>query len=47
LTGGAFLTHCVHCGAPLELRRPAALWGVLVVIGVGVLVLAAIPLLSR
>lgn len=48
LTGGEFLSSCVHCGAPLTSRRPAALWGVLVVLGAGVLVLAAaIPLLSR
>ncbi|HXG18552.1 MAG TPA: hypothetical protein VNN62_05695, partial [Methylomirabilota bacterium] len=47
LTGGEFLSTCVHCGAPLESRRPPALWGVLAVIGVGMLVLAAIPLLSR
>jgi uncharacterized membrane protein YhhN len=48
LTGGSFLSHCVHCGAPLELYRSAALWGVLAVLGAGVLALAAaIPLLSR
>jgi len=48
LTGGSFLSHCVRCGAPLELRRSMALWGVLAILGVGVLALAAaIPLLSR
>jgi hypothetical protein len=48
LTGGSFLSQCVHCGARLELRRPPALWGVLVILGVGVLALAAaIPLLNR
>lgn len=48
LTGGEFLSHCVHCNAPLELRRPVALWGLIAIIGAGVLVLAAaIPLLSR
>ncbi|HXG22415.1 MAG TPA: MFS transporter [Methylomirabilota bacterium] len=47
LTGGKFLSTCVHCGAPLESRRPPALWGVLAVIGAGMLVLAAIPLLGR
>jgi len=47
LTGGEFLSTCVHCGAPLESRRPPALWGVLAVIGAGMLVLAAIPLLGR
>ena len=48
LTGGEFLSRCVHCGAPLELHRPVVLWGVLVAIGAGVLALAAaIPLLSR
>ncbi|MBI3796447.1 MAG: hypothetical protein HY268_05685 [Deltaproteobacteria bacterium] len=48
LTGGSFLSHCVHCGASLDLRQPVALWGVLVILGVGVLALAAaIPLLNR
>ncbi|NOT55169.1 MAG: hypothetical protein HOP18_11225 [Deltaproteobacteria bacterium] len=48
LTGGSFLSHCVHCGATLELRRPTVLWGVLLVLGIGVLALAAaIPLLNR
>jgi hypothetical protein len=48
LTGGSFLSLCVHCGARLELRRPVALWGMLVIIGVGVLALAAgVTLLSR
>jgi len=48
LTGGSFLSHCVRCGALLELRRSMALWGVLAILGVGVLALAAaIPLLSR
>ncbi|MGH7962916.1 MAG: hypothetical protein ACRERD_13975 [Candidatus Binatia bacterium] len=48
LTGGSFLSRCVHCDAPLELRNAPALWGVLVILGVGALVLAAaIPLLGR
>ncbi len=48
LTGGSFLSHCVHCGAALDLRQPVALWGVLVILGVGALALAAaIPLLTR
>jgi len=48
LIGGSFLSHCVHCGTTLELRRPTALWSVLVILGVGVLALAAtIPFLSR
>jgi hypothetical protein len=48
LTGGSFLSHCVHCGAPLEMRQPVALWGVLVILGVGALALAAaIPLLHK
>jgi len=52
LTGGSFLSLCVHCGARLALRRPVALWGVLAILGtilgVGVLALAAgMTLLSR
>ena len=48
LTGGSFLSLCVHCGARLELRRPVALWGVLAILGVGVLALAAgVTLLKR
>jgi hypothetical protein len=38
----------VYCGASLDLRQPVALWGVLVILGVGALALvAAIPLLNR
>jgi uncharacterized protein (DUF983 family) len=48
LTGGSFLSKCVHCGSPLELQKPLALWGLLVILGLGVLALAAaIPLLRR
>ena len=48
LTGGLFLSNCVHCGAALELHRPVVLWGVLVILGASVLALAAaIPLLNR
>src|SRR5215510_9490854 len=48
LTGGSFLSQCVHCGAALDLRQPVALWGILVILGVGTLALAAaIPLLNR
>ncbi|MGE0820567.1 MAG: hypothetical protein AB7P18_00490 [Candidatus Binatia bacterium] len=48
LTGGSFLSHCVYCGAPLDLRHPLALWGILAALGVSILVLAAaIPLLSH
>ena len=28
VTGGSFLTHCVHCGAALEMRRPSAMFDV-------------------
>ncbi|MBI3248912.1 MAG: hypothetical protein HYZ50_20615 [Deltaproteobacteria bacterium] len=48
MTGGEFLSTCVHCGTALELRQPTVLWGLLVVIGAGVLALAvAIPLMNR
>ena len=44
LTGGSFLSDCVHCGLPLEVRRPQALWGA-IAIGLSVLILAVtIPL---
>ena len=47
LTGGSFLSDCVHCGSPLEVRHPQALWGV-IAIGLSVLILAAtIPLFAR
>ena len=47
LTGGSFLSDCVHCGAPLDRYRPLG-WGVVVIVIVGVLALAAaIPLLAR
>ena len=46
LTGGSFLSECVHCGATLALRRPQALWGA-IAIGISVLILAAaIPLFA-
>ena len=46
LTGGSFLPECVHCGSPLEIRRPQALWGAIVV-GLSVLILAVtIPLFA-
>ncbi len=46
LTGGSFLSECVHCGSPLEIRRPQALWGAIVV-GLSVLILAVtIPLFA-
>ena len=28
VTGGSFLTHCVHCGAALDMRRPPAVFDV-------------------
>ena len=46
LTGGSYLSKCVHCGAPLRLEKTPAHWGVLVFLGVCALALAvAIPLL--
>ena len=46
VTGGSFLSNCVHCGAALEIRRPQALWGA-IAIGISVLILAAaIPLFA-
>ncbi len=46
VTGGSFLSECVHCGATLEVRRPPTFWGV-IAIGISVLLLAAaIPLLA-
>ena len=46
VTGGSFLSECVHCGAPLEVHRPPTFWGV-IAIGISVLLLAAaIPLLA-
>lgn len=47
LTGGSFLSDCVHCGAPLDRYRPPA-WGIVVIAIASVLALAAaIPLLAR
>lgn len=46
VTGGSFLSECVHCGATLEVHRPPTFWGV-IAIGISVLLLAAaIPLLA-
>ncbi len=47
LTGGSFLSDCVHCGSPLEVRHARAVWGA-IAIGLSILILAAtIPLFAR
>ena len=46
VTGGSFLSECVHCGTVLEVRRPPTFWGA-IAIGISVLLLvAAIPLFA-
>lgn len=46
LTGGSYLSKCVHCGTPLQLEKTLVYWGVLVFLGVCALALAvAVPLL--
>ena len=46
LTGGSFLSECVQCGSPLDVRRPQVLWGAIAV-GLSVLILAVtIPLFA-
>ncbi len=45
VTGGSFLSACVHCGATLEVRRPPTFWGIIAICLSVLLLAAAIPLL--
>ncbi len=46
LTGGSFLSHCVHCREPLDFQPPFATWAAIVLAAAVVVFGLVVPLLT-